>query len=213
MEPRRRLTQSTTPSRPRTVRRSRGTIRSIPTSGIRSRRAARNRLAADRPGFELWLITVLGGLLAGGGVILLGYGALSWRSIRSIPSPQSKLRLLAAATDEQPARADHPRDQTSYSCRRRIPGRSLGPDASGGQAPAHRLNQVGTTALHGDGEFAKSNSRGGSGLKTGPSHRYRKSERSVALSLPSVWPSICLWPKSALTSNYLRQLAARRSRW
>jgi hypothetical protein len=35
-------------------------------------------LAADRPGFELWLITVRGGLLAGGGVILLGYGPLSW---------------------------------------------------------------------------------------------------------------------------------------
>jgi transposase-like protein len=30
--------------------------------------------------------------------------------------------------------------------------------------------------------IAKSNSRGGSGLKTAPSHRYRKSETLVALS-------------------------------
>jgi methionine-rich copper-binding protein CopC len=37
---------------------------------------SKNRLAADRPGFLLWLITVLGGLLTAGGVILIGYGAL-----------------------------------------------------------------------------------------------------------------------------------------
>ncbi len=39
---------------------------------------SKNRLAADRPAFELWLFTVLGGLLSGAGVILLGYGALRW---------------------------------------------------------------------------------------------------------------------------------------
>jgi hypothetical protein len=38
----------------------------------------------------------------------------------------------------------------------------------------------------GDAEFAKSNSRGGSGLTTGPSHRYRKSERLVALSARAI---------------------------
>src|SRR6266404_4960634 len=49
-------------------------------------------------------------------------------------------------------------------------------------AEAYRLDSLGTTALHGDGEFAKSNSRGDSGLTTGPSHRYQKSEKLVALS-------------------------------
>src|SRR5436190_9062055 len=55
-------------------------------------------------------------------------------------------------------------------------------DCRRSEAPAYRLDSLGTTARHGDGEFAKSNSRGGSGLTTGPSHRYRKSEKLVALS-------------------------------
>jgi len=43
------------------------------------RHPSKNRLAADRPGFGPWLSTVLGGLLTGGGVILLGYGAFRRR--------------------------------------------------------------------------------------------------------------------------------------
>ena len=42
------------------------------------RNPAKNRLAADHPALKLWSATVLGGLLSGGGVILLGYGALRW---------------------------------------------------------------------------------------------------------------------------------------
>jgi Protein of unknown function (DUF3592) len=37
-------------------------------------RPTRSRLASDHPGFFLWFVTVLGGLLTGGGVIVLGYG-------------------------------------------------------------------------------------------------------------------------------------------
>jgi Protein of unknown function (DUF3592) len=46
------------------------------------RHPSKNRLAADRPAFRLWLFTVLGGLLSGSGVILLGYRRLAGRGIR-----------------------------------------------------------------------------------------------------------------------------------
>ena len=37
---------------------------------------ARNRLASDHPGFLLWIVSVLGTLLVGGGAILAGYGLI-----------------------------------------------------------------------------------------------------------------------------------------
>lgn len=54
------------------------------------RRPSRNRLAADHPGFLLWLVTVLGGLLTGGGTILLGYGL--WTGLVSSSRPRETRR-------------------------------------------------------------------------------------------------------------------------
>jgi len=104
------------------------------------------------------------------------------RAERTRRWPTTLSRAITGGSCGRPAGADHPRDPTSHPCRWCIPGPSLGADASGCEASAHSLDSLGTTALHGDGEFAKSNSRGGGGLTTEPSDRYRKSERSVELS-------------------------------
>ena len=50
-------------------------------------RPARNRLVKENPGMMLWLITVLGTMLTGGGTVMLGYGTLA--SGRARRSPKS----------------------------------------------------------------------------------------------------------------------------
>ena len=90
-----------------------------------------------------------------------GLGKLGSRDADLLRLPDEP---LAAAANEQPARADHPRDQAKNTSGRSFPGRSLGADAGRRQAPAHRLNQVGTTALNGNGKSTESGKTGGSRL-------------------------------------------------